>query len=565
MDGFGVLHELYESKNLEWASGGCYAEQHRATETFFNSLIQSGVEPVVILDGAGTEASIDDAIHRRNRNINSLLDHQKEHHKGKEGARHHLPVLSRHVYSTSLRQVDKLQVYIADGKAFETIISLANHYNCPVLTNNTKYCVGEVPGGVILFKLLDIMSCTAPVYHQDKLVQFLSLPDPDLVFAILAITGDSSDNSVPYMYHGRVKAVIERSIVPSMAQKKSLILKVTDYLKSQHVHSWEDFRSRIPSFRYGGQTHKVMANCESAWKTYKLSSNILTLEILQTDSTLECSSEKLPQHILAKYRCAAFPSMLVSVICEGKCILHPSIGDPDQNPIPELGRPVREMIYSLALPLVHSRSIKEYYRSERPTNIDGKDWSYVSHEVKPECRKSDLSILVESEQMYGYKEVAIAALCGVIQSPSHMLTVLSGPIDDIYTLAILSTYYWAQHITTSNELDQPHQLIQALVLNFLFSIDRDEHKLQEDLYADPMWIKCHHALLEWQSLYLDMCHLNSVLNSPLRELPPTNILDSPFVVELALHPSPEIITTYRGRLSKEKQEQYDKFVKLILP
>jgi len=57
-----------------------------------------------------------------------------------------------------------------------------------------------------------------------------------------------------------------------------------------------------------------------------------------------------------------------------------------------------------------------------------------------------------------------------------------------------------------------------------------------------------------------VCHLNVVLHSPLCELPLTNILDGPFVIELALHPTPEIITTYRGRLKKEMQEQFDKFI-----
>ena len=54
-----------------------------------------------------------------------------------------------------------------------------------------------------------------------------------------------------------------------------------------------------------------------------------------------------------------------------------------------------------------------------------------------------------------------------------------------------------------------------------------------------------------------------MLLSPLLELPPTNILDSPFVIELALHPSPEIINTYRGKLNPEKQELYDKIVQVI--
>ena len=56
-----------------------------------------------------------------------------------------------------------------------------------------------------------------------------------------------------------------------------------------------------------------------------------------------------------------------------------------------------------------------------------------------------------------------------------------------------------------------------------------------DLYSSPMWIKVYHALLEWQSLYHDVCGLNSMLLSPFLELPPSSILDGSFVIETALN------------------------------
>ena len=154
-------------------------------------------------------------------------------------------------------------------------------------------------------------------------------------------------------------------------------------------------------------------------------------------------------------------------------------------------------------------------------------------------------------------------LSEVLQSPPNALLPFDRPMDRIYILAILTTNFWAQNIIQSQQLDHPKQLIKALVLNFLFSRNRDEGECQQGLSSNPKWIKVYHALLVWQSLYQDVCNLNSMLLSPLLELPPTNVLDSLFVMELALHPSPEIITTYRGKLNPEKQELYDKIVQVI--
>ena len=87
-------------------------------------------------------------------------------------------------------------------------MSLVNHYCCPVLTNSTNYCVSGIAGGVIIVKHLDIIACKATVYKQTELVHFLQLCNPDLIFAIVAILGDGSETTLPYLYHGRIKKVI---------------------------------------------------------------------------------------------------------------------------------------------------------------------------------------------------------------------------------------------------------------------------------------------------------------------------------------------------------------------
>ena len=81
-------------------------------------------------------------------------------------------------------------------------------------------------------------------------------------------------------------------------------------------------------------------------------------------------------------------------------------------------------------------------------------------------------------------------------------------------------------------------------------------------YSHPMWIKVYHALLQWQCLYKDVCGLNQMLLSPFKELPLTNILNGSFVIRLALS-GPDSITGYRGRLSPEKQDLYDRTVQIL--
>ena len=54
-------------------------------------------------------------------------------------------------------------------------------------------------------------------------------------------------------------------------------------------------------------------------------------------------------------------------------------------------------------------------------------------------------------------------------------------------------------------------------------------------------------------MYRNACCLNLMLSSPFVELHPTNILDSQFVMKLALDPSPDIIFDVPGKVESRKE------------
>ena len=72
VDGYGVLHELYEKHNLDWGNGGRYAEQYRVTVDYFEALISGGIRPIVVVDGGGCIVQHNDTVYRRNRDIVSI-------------------------------------------------------------------------------------------------------------------------------------------------------------------------------------------------------------------------------------------------------------------------------------------------------------------------------------------------------------------------------------------------------------------------------------------------------------------------------------------------------------
>ena len=565
IDGNGVLHELYESNHLEWSSGGCYADQHKLTVDFFTALTSSGVQPVVIMGGV-SKTYLDHTIFRRNQSIQDMPEQLEKCHLDMDHPKfmpHHLPLLAREVFATSLKGID-VPVYVADGQAHNTAVSLANHYKCPVLTNNTNYCVCGIAGGVIILDHLDITNCKATIYKQTMLDSFLKLSNPNLIFVIIAIMGDNSDTSVPYLYYGRIKREI-LSLSRYSGEDLSTMskfLSVLEFLKDRNIKSLPEFQRRIQSFNFGGLGRTLAKNCRVAQKTYDLSSSTVSIEAFEKSTSMEWPGvENIPKSILKSYRVGECPFPIMNAIVLGECTLYSNVGDPEQPPLTVLGLPIRQVMYGLAASLMSQdkKCVTEYYRSDNPP------WKYQPHSVEPVYGKyKEISVdKIYDLDVMKREELTKSAICEILQSPADALSILESDLGHVYVLASLTTHYWAKSLLHSQHLPHPDQLIKALVLNFIFSRGENQEKSGCSLYSDPMWIKVYHAILEWQSLYRDVCSLNFMLCSPFLELPPTNILDAPFVMELALNPSPDVILTYHEKLGPEKKDLFTKIVSMI--
>ncbi len=583
VDGYTVLHELYSTYKLEWATGGCYADQAKVTRDYYGTLVGGGVEPIVVLDGGGQKNNIHDTIHRRYRDINDLCGTIRKQHENsdKEYGSHRLPILARHVYLSTLKQIDGVKVYVADGKALEMVVQLANSHRCPILTNNSNFCVSGVKGGIIFTRDLDRSSVTAPIFEQSKLVSLLNLPNPDLLFAIVAIMGDGSDTTVPFLYHGGIKVDIERVCkergIEKTCKEQGIEFKdrpwfynVVDYLNVHGCESFQGFMTKIDSFNFRcGQKGKLTKNCRNVLETYSIQETSINEDCIIEDTTLRChASHDSFRQVVRQHREGNFPVLMMDAVCVGQCVLDSDVGDPAQPPVPFMGQHVRKIMYGLATPFMSRSSrdcIDEYCRSEQQKSAE-KPWEYVAIKAQPLWRYKDLSIDVIFDMEPAKRETtAREAIMDVLRVPDGVQEKFHKKIDNVYLLGIYITHYWAYHLYRShsaNHLKQLiDQLIEALVLNFLLCPQREDYSHDQN-YFNPMWIKVYHALLEWQCLYKDVCGLNQMLLSPFKELPLTNILNGSFIIELALSEA-DSLTSHLDKLDPHKRDLYDRTVPIL--
>lgn len=565
VDGYGVLHELYEKYKLDWANGGCYAEQHRVTKEYFGALVKAGVKPIVVVDGGGCATHHDDTVHRRQQEIQKIPECIRDRHNG-TSFRHTLPIVAREIFVYSLKEAN-IDVYVADGKAIKTIVYMANHYSCPILTNNTYYCVCNVRG-VVFFKNLDVSSCRVVVYEQTKLVEFLKFSNPDLVYAVVAVIGDGSEKSVPYLYHGRIRAKIMECVRDHFSGR-SYVLDVVDFLSAKKIKSFADFEHNLKWLNFGRMCEILSENCQRVKTVYVhnyATMQTLSIEELKASTNIECSKPcHLPVPILEAYRSGTFPVLAVNAMTIGKCVLEQMVGDEEQPPPPVLGCPVRQLMYGLVSSLLNKKGqagILEFHRTY--DNLE-----YKAHKVTPKCEHKELLVTnIYTLDKEVRKKLAVQAICKVLQCPEDIVHKLEGESDRSLSLVTLVTRRWAQYIIEREPMPNPIQLVKALVVNFFFNLTDPEAyrqpSIDESKFSDPDWIKAYHALLEWQSLYRNVCSLNSMLCHPLQMLSPSFLFDGPLVIFLALHPSPDIIDTYVRKLDASKKAQYKKVFDLVI-
>jgi len=233
-------------------------------------------------------------------------------------------------------------------------------------------------------------------------------------------------------------------------------------------------------------------------------------------------------------------------------------------------------MYGLASPLMnrsYRKSIEEYYRSEKNESEEkngsiSKPWKYAAYKLEPLCfRYKNLSVdVIYNLEEKKREQAATGAILEVLRSPEGVMETFCKDQDGEYLLGILTTHLWARSIVgESKQLEDPFLLVRALVLSFiLLQEDLEEvSSLEQWCYpTHPMWMTVYHAFHEWQSLYVDVCGLNQMLLSPLKELLPCHLPNGSFVMGVALS-SREALTPIEGRLGGKERKLYDRVMELL--
>ena len=588
IDGVNLLHELYLQHNLDWANGGCYYKVREITIRFFDELLRTGVNPIVIMDGTGCENSLKDKVCRRNLSIGDIPGCIARAHSFVPSAqchgelRHFLPELARMTFVCTVKETNNVPLYFADGKADITAVKLANFYDCPVLVNDTKYCIFDIRKGVVLYRHLKIdldnKLCSGHIIEKSRPFQcYFCLNDHRLAIAMVAILGDGGPE-LPELYIARsdLKRMIDTRLDISHTHdgEKYRVINVAKFL--ENFRTQDEFEDKISSFRMSENfKSQLEKSCEKASTLYTYLSPpaSMSCKYLQNHTKIMCSRPcELPEHLFHQFREGDLPNYLVDAIALGKTCLCQQVGDVNQPPVVKLGIPIREAAYGFARKLMSHRSSKEIIEYHRNAFGAKKGLSYSEHQAEPDhSTRKRLGATKITELDEGPRKVlAREAICNTFGCQLENISNFDNNEENSWILVVALTRYWAQQQLERQSLPNNH-IIKSLVYSFIRCSSRVNTAGYEqpqpqgylpDTFSDPNWIKAYHAALEWQCLYSDTIGLNAILMQPFKVQSPACLYDGEVVMHYAVCGGVEAQVEC---LNPRERQLYDKLLAAIMP
>ncbi|XP_058289690.1 protein asteroid homolog 1 isoform X2 [Hylobates moloch] len=483
IDGYALFHRLCFSSNLDLRYGGDYDSFADVVQKFFESLFACNICPYVVLDG-GCDIS--------DKKLTTLKDRAREkiqmaHSLSVGGSGYVCPLLIREVF---IQVLIKLRVCFVQcfSEADRDIMTLANHWNCPVLSSDSDFCIFDVKTGFcplnsFQWRNMNTIKGTqnyipAKCFSLDAFCHHFSNMNKALLPLFAVLCGNDHIN-LPIMETFLSKARLPLGATSSKGRRHHRILGLLNWLShfANPTEALDNVLKYLPK---------------------KDRENVKEL--------LCCSMEEYQQSQVENMQ------------------------RPNAH---RISQPIRQIIYGLLLnasphldktswnalppqPLAFSE-VERINKNIRTSILDA---------VEPAKDHSDLSRLTELSLRR--RQMLLLETLKVKQ------TILE-PIPTSLKLPIAVSCYWLQHTEPKAKLHHLQSLLLAMLVGPLIAIINSPGKeeLQEDgakmLYAEFQRVKAQtrlgtrldldtaHIFCQWQSCLQMGMYLNQLLSTPLPE------------------------------------------------
>lgn len=521
VDSSAVFPLLFEKTSTEQNElcGGDYVSVAREMSKFLQALVDSGINPIVVLSGTFNYNKADTIAHRveeKRKYIADLLvpEQQRDHELKKRNIS--TRYLSNNAIIDSVKRVlGEDHLFVADRAADVDIACLAIHHQCPVLSNSSDFYVFPLLHGYIPYSRFHWNNAQNNViygefYSYQLFCKEFGIRDESLLTIIPVITGNDTVTALDKKY---------LQIIMPKDECTSESLLIEDAV--QYVASFASFDVCLSTLRKQ-RMFGMIKIIQGVYREYFFLPLFKPRNSLATDLTCKDGST-IPHFILKKHRKGIFFTFVLNVLVHHKAHFSTAVENMSDSWCCLIGVPIRRAIYGI---LCGSNAcILETQRCAHATSQEEVEVKSITH------------VTYDGEQIF----LPTLQSCGLKVDAEYGKKILFGILDarkedfknipQDYQLLLAITRYWYKHCTVNKK----DILLNAFILLLQVSKERKvERTLRLRAPAKPPFPMAFfaHALSQWQSLYRDIQSFDQLLQEPLKLLPVSDFLECSYLYSL---------------------------------
>lgn len=346
IDGNSLYHFLYNKDKLDFLHGGDYDQYADKIREFFGLLQSCNIQPYVVFDGGNepNEKKFQTVLSRIERRLEMAIQltiQQRDYCRV-------MPIMTRDTCIAVLLEIT-IPFVVCDFEADKEIAKLANHLDCPVLSDDSDFYILPLTSGFIRFESLNLTlqeirvgngtlkhCLPARRYHVDSFVECFPSLGKDVFPLLAALLGnDYVDKTVFNSFCFSIRSIEGRTQFTDPTEEKK-ILKIVLWLQS------------LKSYREG--IEKIMSkskNKDAVSLAIKITEEAFTLNATETEFSLSSYfmekgstvsnpiqghyGSMIPTWYVSQHREGIIPPTCMDIITLHRKLLIPQVEDPKSS------------------------------------------------------------------------------------------------------------------------------------------------------------------------------------------------------------------------------------------
>jgi len=383
------------------------------------------------------------------------------------------------------------------SEADKEIASLANQWNCPVISNDSDFFIYDIPAGYIPLSHIHYNknSIHADLFHRTKLARHLEIEE--IMLPLLAsLLGNDFIGSETLSMFGKVFKFVEPNTAKKCNKKSLQVWSVSNHLHNFKTvdEALENLFSIIASDKKKEVLKKALFD---SLVEYEITNS--NLEVFFESGVVNSTLDGIPMYVLDRYYHGNFPTRYLGAICSSRNILNFQVEDMKQISSNNCSVRLRQIAYGILMPM--SQSVEEWDREGQ---------GLKKYKIQPLCDSIKNCGDLPTLKSLGEEDIEVKKLLFAILQTNE--AICSMPDDK--QLFAASIRYWILHADPKVTKES----VEILILHYLVqqkpTASSHSSKKTRKPAVDPILL---HSLAQWQSVMAETLHLNQILLHPLHE------------------------------------------------